>query len=104
MTNFLDEMDQLAGEIAKTAREVATSLSDKIDAFRALTPYYVQKIKKPKTDDSDDLPTFENFSDRIHGLEVEKFDVKGTYEIIESMETDNGEGKSGLRSSWRNGD
>lgn len=84
MTAFLDEMDQLAAEIAKAAREDKTSLDIKIDAFKALTPYYAHQMKnKGKEDDTDDdLPNFGNFQSRIHAV----------------AETDNGADESGVRS------
>ena len=70
MTDFLDEMDQLAAEIAKAAREAATDLDIKIDAFKALVPYYVQKMKKKGDgDQDDDTPTFGDFQDAINGAE-----------------------------------
>lgn len=88
MTDFLSEMDQLAAEIAKAAREANTVLDIKIDAFKALTPYYAHQMKnKGKTDPEDsDLPNFGNFASSIH-----------------ATETDDGEDQSGVRNSRRNG-
>lgn len=87
MTDFLIAMDQLAAEIAKAAREANTDLDIKIDAFKALVPYYVQKMKK-KDDNTDDpdMPTFDNFASNIHATE----------------QTD-GADQSGVRGSRRNG-
>lgn len=88
MTSFLDEMDQLAAEIAKAAREASTNLDIKIDAFKALTPYYAHQMKnngKPDPE-GDDLPNFGNFTSKIH-----------------ATETDDGANESGVRSSRRNG-
>lgn len=88
MTAFLDEMDQLAAEIAKAAREAATDLDIKIDAFKALMPYYAHNKKlKPPEDDDADLPNFGNFHSRIHAV----------------AETDDGAAQSGIRDSRRNG-
>lgn len=88
MIAFLDEMDQLAAEIAKAAREAATNLDIKIDAFKALTPYYAHQMKnKDKHDpEDDDLPNFGNFTSKIH-----------------ATETDDGAEQSGVRGSRRNG-
>lgn len=87
MTDFIDQMDQLAAEIAKGAREAATDLDIKIDAFKALVPYYVQKMKGLGKDDPDDgLPNFGNFADRIT-----------------TAENHDGSDEPGLRDSRRNG-
>ena len=67
MTDFIDEMEQLAAEIAKEARQAATAIGDKIDAFKALTPIYLQKVKNKPDGDDDGLPTFDNFQEKIHG-------------------------------------
>lgn len=86
--NFIDEMDLLAAEIAKAAREAATNLDIKIDAFKALTPYYAHQMKnKGKNDPEDDaLPDFNKFASDIH-----------------ATETHNGADESGVRNSRRNG-
>ncbi|SRR5258705_6613109 len=110
MTDFLDEMDQLAAEIAKAARLAATELAEKIDAFKALTPYYVQKTKKPKSEDNDpELPTFDNFAERIHAIRTENQNIIEPLEheldiINKRMEGRNGEGESGVRSGRRDRD
>lgn len=87
MTSFLSEMDLLAAEIAKAARADATDLDIKIDAFKALTPYYAHQMKnKGKEDDADDdLPNFGNFQSRIHAV----------------AETDDGTEQSGVRGDRR---
>lgn len=71
MTDFLDEMDQLAAEIAKQARADSTDLDIRINAFKALTPYWVQKTKAGKGDslDGDD---FGSFATAIHASEIER--------------------------------
>lgn len=86
MTDFLTEMDALAAEIAKAAREAASDLSIKIDAFKALTPYYAQqvKLKGKNNSEDDDLPSFDNFQSRI-------------------AEANDGAEQSRVRSSRRNG-
>lgn len=70
---FVDEMDALAAEIAKAAREDKTNLGDKVDAFKALTPYYAHQMKnKGKTDlEDDDLPNFGNFTSKINATETD---------------------------------
>jgi len=86
VTDFIEEMDQLAAEIAKSAREAATDLDIKIDAFKALVPYYVQKMKRKDDDTDDGLPNFGNFADRIT-----------------TAEHNDGSDEPGLRDSRRNG-
>ncbi len=87
MSDFTDEMDQLAAEIAKEARADSIALGDRIDAFKALTPYYVWTMKnKGRDEPTDDLPNFDNFTANIHATEEE-----------------DGEGKPGLRDRRRNG-
>lgn len=87
MTAFLDEMDLLAAEIAKAARAAATALDIKIDAFKALTPYYAHQMKNKDKDDpeDDDLPNFGNFQSRIHAV----------------AEIDDGADESGVRGDRR---
>ena len=86
--SFLSEMDQLAAEIAKAARSDSTNLDIKIDAFKALMPYYTHNKKLKDKDDSEDgdLPNFDNFASNIH-----------------ATETDDGAEQSGVRGSRRNG-
>lgn len=58
---------KLAEKIADEASEFEVSLSDRVDAFKSLTTYYVNTTKinhKPATDD-DDEPGFANFRKRI---------------------------------------
>lgn len=87
MTDFLTEYEALAAEIAKTLREDATALGDRIDGFKALTPFYLQKTKGRKADDPDDgLPDFNTFTSNIHATEVT-----------------NGTNESGVRDRRRNG-
>jgi hypothetical protein len=69
MTDFLDEMDKLAAEIAKKAGETV-SLDDQIAAFKALTPYWVQKTKNRGDDDNSEGDNFNAFADRIHSQET----------------------------------
>ena len=66
---FLEEYEGLAEEIAVEARAATVVLGDKIDALKALTPFYVYKMKTMKpVDDSADL-TFDNFQRTIHATE-----------------------------------
>lgn len=86
MTDFLSEMDQLAAEIAKAAREAATGLDIKIDAFKALVPYYVQKMKRKDGEPEDDgLPDFNSFQSQIHSARTP------------TAENSNGADQSGVR-------
>lgn len=87
MTDFVNEYELLAAEIAKSLREAATALGDRIDGFKALTPFYLQKMKGKKNDDpDDDLPNFDNFTANIH-----------------ATETTNGTDEPGVRDRRRNG-
>lgn len=70
MTDFLTEYEALATEIAKEARLAEKAFGDRIDALKALTPFYVQKTKGKKHDtDDSDLPNFDNFTANIHATE-----------------------------------
>lgn len=86
MTNFTDEMDKLAAQIAKSLYgDIA--LGDKIDGFKALTPYYVWQMKNAgKSPEEGDLPDFDKFAEAIHGTE-----------------TANGSDEPGVRDRRRNG-
>ena len=87
MSDFTDEMDRLAAQIAKDVQADAIALGDRIDAFKALTPYYVWQMKNKGVEaDKDDLPNFDNFTANIH-----------------ATENDDGEGEPGLRDRRRNG-
>lgn len=68
MTDFLEEMDHLAAEIAKEARLAATGLDNKIAAFKALTPYWAKKVKEGEEDD-DNGDDFGSFTKAIHATE-----------------------------------
>lgn len=70
MDDFLSEYEALATEIASEARAGDLAFGDKIDALKALTPFYVQKHKNmKKVEVEGDLPTFENFARNIHATE-----------------------------------
>jgi hypothetical protein len=70
MTDFTKEMDTLAGQLAKDANMAEKNFGDRLDAFKALMPYYALLMKnKGKDDDADeDLPNFDNFNSRIHAV------------------------------------
>ena len=91
MTDFLTEYEALATEIAVAARAVGTNVTvafgDKIDALKALTPFYVQKMKNMKpVGDSDPFPNFDSFQSAIH-----------------ATEQDDGNDEPGVRGRRRNG-
>ena len=68
MTDFLVEYEALAAEIAKEARLESKAFGDRIDALKALTPFYIQKTKGKKPDEDDGLPNFNTFNDKIHAV------------------------------------
>lgn len=70
MSDFTDDMDQLAAEIAVSAGASDVALGDKIDAFKALMPYYALQIKNKgkDADANEDLPNFDNFTNKIHAV------------------------------------
>lgn len=72
MTGFTEEMDKLAASLAKDANAAEKQFGDRLDAFKALMPYYALLLKnKGKNDDEDpDLPTFDNFQASIHATET----------------------------------
>lgn len=76
MTDFMAAMDSLAAEIATAscdipegAEVVKVPLGDKIDAFKALMPYYALLKKNAGKDESDDdSPDFNTFNRNIHAI------------------------------------
>jgi hypothetical protein len=68
-TDFEQDMEQLAAEIAAGAGAADIALHDKIDAFKALMPYLVLLKKGKKTDEDDtDTPNFGSFQKSIHAV------------------------------------
>ena len=86
MSDFLDEYEKLAASIATEANMAATALGDKIDALKALTPFYVQKMKNMKPVEDADTLNFDSFVSSIH-----------------ATEQDDGDDEPGLRGRRRNG-
>jgi len=87
MTDFTAEMDKLAAQLAKDANLAEKNFGDRLDAFKALMPYYTLLFKaKGKSDPDDGLPTFDDFARGIHGTE-----------------NDDGSDEPGVRGSRRNG-
>lgn len=69
MTDFTAEMDTLAAQLAKDANMAEKNFGDRLDAFKALMPYYTLLFKnKGKEDDDSDLPNFDNFNSKIHAV------------------------------------
>jgi len=71
MTDFTDEMDKLAAQLAKDANMAEKNFGDRLDAFKVLMPYYALLLKnRGKSDEDDDgLPTFDNFQNAISQAE-----------------------------------
>jgi hypothetical protein len=86
MTDFLTEYEKLAASIAEEALRDEKAFGDRIDAFKALTPFYLQKMKNGKIIEDDSLPNFDNFASTIHATELP-----------------NGEREPGVRDRRRNG-
>lgn len=70
MTDFTVEMDTLAASLAKDANMAEKNFGDRLDAFKALMPYYALQMKnRPReADDDDGLPNFDNFNSKIHAV------------------------------------
>lgn len=70
MTDFTDEMDKLAAQLAKDANMAEKNFGDRLDAFKALMPYYALLLKSKKRDDEDDedIPSFDKFQKTIHAV------------------------------------
>ena len=65
--DFLTAYEALATALANQALAADIQLNDKADILKALTPFYVQKMKHMKDiPDKDDMPTFGDFSSQIH--------------------------------------
>lgn len=66
-----DTFDQalagLAMKIANEASEDDVELSARVDAFKALTPYYIgdSKLKNKAPDEDEERPTFDKFRKAI---------------------------------------
>ena len=88
MTDFTNEMDKLAAQLAKDANMAEKNFGDRLDAFKVLMPYYALLLKNKGKDDPDenDLPNFDNFTASIH-----------------STENADGEREPGVRDRRRNG-
>ena len=86
MSDFLTEYEALATQVAEEARMASTALGDRIDALKALTPFYVQKMKNMKAVDPVDTLNFDSFASSIH-----------------ATETTDGDDEPGLRGRRRNG-
>ena len=69
MIDFTVEMDKLAAQLAADANAAEKAFGDRLDAFKALMPYYaLLKKTKSKDEPDDDLPNFDNFSNKIHAV------------------------------------
>jgi hypothetical protein len=86
MTDFLIAYEGLAADIAEALREADTPLGDRIDGFKALTPFYLHKMKNAKPEEDDGLPNFSNFANQIN-----------------ATENQDGEREPGVRDRRRNG-
>ena len=84
--DFLTEYEALAAEIAQEARKAEKAFGDRIDALKALTPFYVQKMKNMKPVEEADILNFDSFASSIH-----------------ATEHDDGSDEPGVRGRRRNG-
>lgn len=66
-------MSDFALNIVDEAKKNDTKLSDKTEAFKALTAYYghLTRSKSKKDEDEGDIPTFEGYRRRVANLEDE---------------------------------
>jgi hypothetical protein len=89
MSDFTKEMEALAAQLAKDANMAEKNFGDRLDAFKALMPYYtLLKKNAGKPVDDDGLPNFTNFANAIHATDTED---------------DDGDDEPGLRGGRRNG-
>lgn len=86
MTDFTDDMDKLAAALAKDANLAEKNFGDRLDAFKALMPYYALLLKNKGKNDPDDENNFGAFADQIL-----------------TAENQDGANEPGLRGSRRNG-
>ena len=58
-------MDLLAASLAKDANMAEKNFGDRLDAFKALMPYYALLLKNKGKDADDDEDNFGAFADKI---------------------------------------
>lgn len=67
-SSFLTNVQTLASKIAKEALDAKQPLETRIDAFKALQPYYTLLLKQQgKSDDELDGPTFGDLGAAFNG-------------------------------------
>jgi hypothetical protein len=66
-----DELANLAKAIALSAQKEDVPLKDKVDALKALTPYYAATVKRVKGVDAEG-DTFADLKRRANGIEIEE--------------------------------
>lgn len=69
MTDLRKSLDKLADSVAKEAARDGTDLQEKIDALKALTPYYVATQKHGSSEDDSGELTFGDLQSQIDGQE-----------------------------------
>lgn len=63
--SFKTSLDSLANKICEKAVEEGTSLTEKIDAFKALTTYRAMQLKERKGASEDDDEGFDTFAAQL---------------------------------------
>lgn len=70
---FLDNIYKLAGKVAEEAQQEDTKFDQRVEALKALNPYYAAIVKAKGKDDESDAPgeNFGKWRDRLSLVETE---------------------------------
>lgn len=69
--DFLDNIYKLAGKVAEQAQQEDTKFDQRVEALKALNPYYAAIVKSKGKDDESDAPgsNFGDWRDRMKVVE-----------------------------------
>jgi hypothetical protein len=71
--DFLDNIYKLASQVAEEAQQEDTKFDQRVEALKALNPYYAAIVKAKGKDDESDAPgeNFGKWRDRLSLVETE---------------------------------
>ncbi len=82
-SEFLDNIYKLASAVAEEAQQEGTKFDQKVEALKALNPYYAAIVKAKGKDDESDAPGG-NFGDWRNRLSVVENDPDGGAEGVQA--------------------